>query len=319
MILNRFIGGPIFEPRLKKVYLINNFEYTICNFMCKYCYLGRIFKDSCPTYFDRLSRLERQIEEYIGKYGLRSIKALLISPIGEPTLDPELPTILKYLKSFGIPVAVYTNGSTLADEHVFNVLKHFDIVTIKFDTLRRDVVEDLNKPNIKVDPTEVYYQLTKFRREFKGKLYLDIMLVEGYNDHIEDLNDMISAIKAINPNKVFINTPYYPNRGGARPPKTEKLTYIYTRLTKFMPNRVEILDYIPEPYANKKMDDPIEEFIYISTLYPMTKEDAYKYFKLFNLNPEETLQDLIKLGDVEIVTWLDREYVMSNTLARKLM
>lgn len=319
MMLNRFVGGPIHDPRLKKVYLINNFEYTTCNFMCRYCYLGKISRDSCPVYQSRLPRIERQVEEYISKYGLRSVKALLISPIGEPTLDPHLPTLVKYMKSYGVPVAVYTNGSRLVEDRIFRILKQFDIVMVKFDTLRADVMENLNKPNIRLDPEKIYYNLVRFRREYRGKLYLDIMLVDGYNDYREDLDELIAAIKTINPNKVFLNTPYYPNRGGVRSPGNGKISYIYSRLARFMPNRVEIIDYLPEPYSNRKVEDPIEEFIYLSTLYPMTLDDAYKYFKMFDLDPEETLDELIRLGDVEIVRWLDREYVMANVITRKLI
>ena len=318
MILNRFVGGPILDPRLNKIYLVNNYEYSTCNFMCKYCFLGRISKDTCPYNGYRAKRIVQQVDEYISKYGMRSVKGIIISPIGEPTLDPELPNIIKYLKMYGLPVGVYTNSSRIFNNRVYNLLKNLDIVVFKLDTLRKDVFDELNRPIDSINPYDIYKKLVEFRRDYRGKMYLDIMLVNGYNDDTEDLDEYIEAVRTINPNKIFITIPYYPNGYGVKPASIEKITYLYSKLVKFMPNRVEIIDYKNDHHVNRKVEDPVEEFIYLSTINPMTLEDAYRFFSRFDLDPKSTLEELIELGDVDIVEWLDKKYVISHILTMKI-
>lgn len=286
--------------------------------MCKYCFLGRISRDSCIYNGDRARRIVNQVDSYISKYGVRSVKGIIISPIGEPTLDPELPNIIKYLKTYGLPVGIYTNTSTIFNERIYNLLKSLDIVVFKLDTLRKDVYEDLNRPIDSINPYNIYRKLVEFRREFRGKMYLDIMLVDGYNDDIDDLNDYIEAVKTINPNKIFITIPYYPNGYRVKPAPIEKITYLYSRLAKFMPNRVEIVDYRNDPHMNKKLDDPLEELIYLSTISPLTVEDVYRFLSRYDLDPKSTLEELMILGDVDIIEWLDKEYVVSHTIAMRM-
>ena len=45
------------------------------------------------------------------------------------------------------------------------------------------------------------------RREFKGKIYLEIMLVKGVNDSLEYASKFKEAIDKINPDKIQLNIP----------------------------------------------------------------------------------------------------------------
>ncbi len=318
MSLNRYVGGPMKDHKLNKVYLVDPFEKFVCNYSCRYCVLGRPISDNCPLSRDRFNRFTRQVEGYISRYGLRGVNALLISPYGEPTLLPELPQVLRILRSFGRPIAIYTNSSGLLDETTFNLLLNFDIVLFKLDTLYKDTMDRLNRPNQEIDPEDLKERLIRFRREYPKKMYLETMFVGGYNDTLDEAVSLISAVKEINPNKYFISIPYLPTSDGVRMPDKKVIEYIYEELSKYMPNRVFILDKPVEAPLNKKVDDPVEELIYISTLYPVRLEEAIKYFEEFGLDGRKTIEELVELGDVEVVEWLGIEYVVSITLSRMI-
>lgn len=48
--------------------------------------------------------------------------------------------------------------------------------------------------------------LVDFRNEFKGKIWLEIMILPGFNDDLQNLNLLKEAIIKINPNKIQLNT-----------------------------------------------------------------------------------------------------------------
>jgi wyosine [tRNA(Phe)-imidazoG37] synthetase (radical SAM superfamily) len=48
--------------------------------------------------------------------------------------------------------------------------------------------------------------MVDFRKEFKGKIYLEVFILPGYNNHSEELDELKKAILKINPDLVQLNT-----------------------------------------------------------------------------------------------------------------
>ena len=48
--------------------------------------------------------------------------------------------------------------------------------------------------------------LIDFSKEFKGKIWLEVMIMPGYNDDLQNLNLLKEAILKINPEKIQLNT-----------------------------------------------------------------------------------------------------------------
>jgi len=49
--------------------------------------------------------------------------------------------------------------------------------------------------------------LVSLRKEFKGKIWLEVMLVKGINDSIEHARKLKEVIDRINPDKIQLNSP----------------------------------------------------------------------------------------------------------------
>jgi wyosine [tRNA(Phe)-imidazoG37] synthetase (radical SAM superfamily) len=64
----------------------------------------------------------------------------------------------------------------------------------------------VNRPGPSVSPEDIIGGLVKFRDEFKGQIWLEVMLVKGVNDSPAEIKALKKAIARINPDKVQLNT-----------------------------------------------------------------------------------------------------------------
>ncbi len=81
-----------------------------------------------------------------------------------------------------------------------------DLVVPSFDAVTQEIFVKVNRPHSSLNLEEIIEGLREFSQEFKGSIWLEIMLVKGVNDspsHIKKLKDAIAKIK---PDKVQLNT-----------------------------------------------------------------------------------------------------------------
>lgn len=109
-------------------------------------------------------------------------------------------------KMTSVPVAVLTNSSLLTLKSVRRALMAADVVAPSLDAASADILARINRPHSSLKINRVIEGLVKFRSEFKGSIWLEVMLVKGVNDspsHIRRLKETIARIK---PDKVQLNT-----------------------------------------------------------------------------------------------------------------
>jgi wyosine [tRNA(Phe)-imidazoG37] synthetase (radical SAM superfamily) len=147
--------------------------------------------------------------------------------------------------------------------------------------------------------------LKKFRQEFKGQIWLEIMLVKGKNDSSEHIKKLKSAVEEIQPDKIQLNTVI-------RPP-AEKFACALSlreleRIKKILGNNCEIIadfskrDQSPQ---RKNLEDRILSIIQrrpvtlldISTSIGKNEEEISKY-----------LNALIQKGFISRITHKGRTY-----------
>jgi wyosine [tRNA(Phe)-imidazoG37] synthetase (radical SAM superfamily) len=68
----------------------------------------------------------------------------------------------------------------------------------------------INRPWPELTFERVVSGLTTFRREYGGKLWLEVMLLKGVNDTEPALKDLARVIKGIGPDDVHLNLPIRP-------------------------------------------------------------------------------------------------------------
>lgn len=87
-----------------------------CNFKCSYCYRQMETDQYCETTLLSLSTFQKLIDDCKGFK--QPIKSMIFARMGEPTLNPKLPEMIRYAKESGVvkTAKVITNGSMLRPE-----------------------------------------------------------------------------------------------------------------------------------------------------------------------------------------------------------
>jgi len=216
--------GP-FKSRRRGVSIgINLFPITkVCSFNCIYCFRGPTKIQSIEPIDDSAginesilkNALKAAYEEVIKDYG--NINAIDFSGSGEPTLHPKLPEFVNTVKSFikdyslDISVGVFTNSSTLHMSYVVRTLKDVDYIEAKLDTVVQHKFELINIPHKTLNINKIINNLRNFRKEFKGVLTIQTILLKYgniINYTFEDAKSLAEVLTTIEPDEVHLYTTY---------------------------------------------------------------------------------------------------------------
>jgi wyosine [tRNA(Phe)-imidazoG37] synthetase (radical SAM superfamily) len=207
-----YLYGPVYSRRLGLSLGVDLFSKKVCTFNCIYCQLGRtpkrrIRRFSCVD----LGKLREQLMRILKNSP--KIDYITISGSGEPTLHKGLDRIIEVIKRISknkYPVCVITNSSLLYRREVRNELKSADLVIPSLDAPNQDIFTKINCPYLGISFNKVLKGLLSFREEYKGKIWLEIMVVKDINDKKELAYEFKRIISQINPDKVQLNTPTRP-------------------------------------------------------------------------------------------------------------
>jgi wyosine [tRNA(Phe)-imidazoG37] synthetase (radical SAM superfamily) len=185
----------------------------ICTFACVYCQLhvlGPVRYARRRRAFVKVDDVERDLREALER---SSPGIITISGTSEPTLALNLGDIIRRVKSIsGLPTAILTNSSLLPDPDVRKELLGIDRVVAKLDAADSETFQKINRPAPGLRLGEIINSLRAFRREYEGKLSLQMMFVAGNRDHAESLAELAVSIE---PDDVQLDTPLRPC--GVRP------------------------------------------------------------------------------------------------------
>ena len=198
--------GPVPSRRLGFSLGIDLLPYKTCSMDCVYCQLGanpkkRIRRKKFIPVREVLGQIKRALA------GGQRIDCLTFSGSGEPLLHAGLGEIIAGIKKMtAIPVVILTNSSLLANPQVRRDLRAADIVAPSLDAATSAVFAKINRPHPSLTVRKIIEGLVRFRKEYKGRIWLEVMLVKGVNDGLPHLKKLKEAIAMIRPDKVQLNT-----------------------------------------------------------------------------------------------------------------
>ena len=200
------IYGPVPSRRLGFSLGIDIIPFKTCSFDCIYCQLGKAQKKKIERkeYFDVVDIIS-QIENILASD--RRIDFITFSGSGEPTLNLALKEIIREIKKITkVSVAVLTNSSLLSREDVRQALQAADLVVPSLDAVTQAVFNKINRPHLSLKIEDIIQSLKFFRSQFKGLIWLEVMLVKGINDSTDHIKKLKGIIEEIGPDKVQLNT-----------------------------------------------------------------------------------------------------------------
>jgi wyosine [tRNA(Phe)-imidazoG37] synthetase (radical SAM superfamily) len=132
---------------------------------------------------------------------------ITLSGSGEPTLHSQIGRIIEEIKEItNIPVAILTNGTLFTVKRLREEIVRADLVIPSLDAASQEIFETINRPHPALNMKEIIKGLIAFRGEFKGQIWLEVMLVKGVNDGAEAVRSLRKVIPELGCDKIQLNT-----------------------------------------------------------------------------------------------------------------
>jgi len=201
-----YVYGPVPSRRLGFSLGVDIIPFKTCTLDCTYCQLGSTRKTVCRrgSWFPP-GEILAQVKEAVESG--QKIDVITFSGSGEPTLNRDIGRIIRAIKKMTrIPVVVLTNGTLLTRKEVRRDLAAADIVVPSLDAVPGNLFRRVNRPNRALDPEKIIDGLARFRDEFQGEIWLEIMLIRGVNDSPAHIKALRAAADRIRPERIQLNT-----------------------------------------------------------------------------------------------------------------
>jgi wyosine [tRNA(Phe)-imidazoG37] synthetase (radical SAM superfamily) len=237
------VYGPIRSRRLGISLGINPLSpfRKICSFDCIYCHYGKTGLLTCHPEQSSIYSVEEilsGVENALKTSG--RLDAITFSGNGEPTLHPEFPFLIKEVQRLrdrfhpGVLIAVFTNGSTLADEQVRGALETVELPLIKLDAGDETTFKKINQPfgGITLD------ELINTMKGMRGLILQSLFLKGSVNNHVgQPYEAWLKAVGEIQPALVQIYSLHSSEEGSGL---EVLMPYEMNRISEDVQNRLKI-------------------------------------------------------------------------------
>ena len=206
------VFGPVPSRRLGQSLGIDPVPLKTCNWNCVYCQLGRSIplKNERREYFPRKEILI-EAKQALAAHAPGEIDWLTFVGSGETTLHASIGWLIRQVKALtDLPVAVITNGSLLYLPEMRLELSPADAVLPSLDAGNARLYRKINRPHPDVTFKRLVDGLIAFRKEYHGKLWIEVMLVRGLNDTEAALKEIAHTLNDIQPDEVHLLLPDRP-------------------------------------------------------------------------------------------------------------
>lgn len=205
----RYFYGPVFSRRLGFSLGVDVLPRKVCSFECIYCQVGKTLKKTGRRFsYVNLKEFKEELENILEKK--MKIDYITISGRGEPTLHKDLDKIINTIKVVSrnkYPVCVITNSSLLHRKEVRQELNNADLVIPSLDAPDEKLFKKIAHPYKTISSHKIIRGLIDFSREYKGSLWLEIMLIKNVNDRKEYAYKFKRIVDELHPQKVHLNIP----------------------------------------------------------------------------------------------------------------
>jgi len=270
----KYLFGPVPSRRLGRSLGIDVTPLKTCSFDCVFCQCGCTTKlvserDEFVPFEEVCAELERRLKED-GR-----ADCITFAGSGEPTLYSRLGELISFIKSqTKIPVIVLSNGTLLHRPDVRGELLRADIVKVSLGAWDEISFRAINRPAPGLTFEKLLAGECAFRKEFPGKLWLEVFLMEGINADLEQVRKIAAAAAGVLPDKIHLNTAVRPPaEAGVQPVAKEKLE---TLCDLFSPRAEVIVSFSADAGSGGELN--IEKVIALIRRHPATAAQLAQNF-----------------------------------------
>lgn len=293
----KYVFGPVPSRRLGRSLGISPIPKKTCNYSCVYCQLGRTNKmTNMRQEFFPLEDILSEFDEYLKDEDKFDVVSVVGE--GEPTLYSRLGDLIKGLKErTSKPVAVITNSALMYDPQVRKDLMEADIVLPSLDSCDEETWHKVDRPYGRLVYNDVFDGLIQFTKEYKGQIFMELMLMDGINDDDLSLQKFHDIYKNLHYDKLYINTP-------VRPPAE---SYVSVSSPETIQKAVELLGGISiDALANggffSEIKDDYEAIISIIGRHPMNQFEILGFLESRQADNTDKLMERLKNDPCVLLT-----------------
>jgi wyosine [tRNA(Phe)-imidazoG37] synthetase (radical SAM superfamily) len=200
-----YVFGPVPSRRLGLSLGVDLTPRKTCTYDCLYCQVGSTTRITAePSPFVPVEEVIHELEQKLRRV---TPDFITVSGSGEPTLHSQIDQIIAYVKRRrDFRVAVLTNGSLLWREEVMERVVGADMIMPTLCTAFEETYRAIHRPHPSITLDLLIRGLKDLRRAFRGQLFLEVMLLKGFNDREGEIVALKSVIEEIGPDRVQLNT-----------------------------------------------------------------------------------------------------------------
>lgn len=186
-------------------------ENKICDLDCIYCQWGSVGKTfSERKEYANIDEIILEFKSWIqnNPQTYKELKFVTLSGLGEPTLNSRIGELIDRLKALTTAgIAIITNSTLLGDPLIRKQILKVDLIVPSLDAVDPEIFKQIDRPHADIKLNEIIGGLVDLRKEFSGKIWLEIMLVAGVNDDLGHIEKLKKVIQRINPDRIQLNSP----------------------------------------------------------------------------------------------------------------
>jgi wyosine [tRNA(Phe)-imidazoG37] synthetase (radical SAM superfamily) len=303
-----YVFGPVPSRRLGLSLGVDLIPAKTCTFDCLYCEVGRTTSKTIePGPFVSLREVVFEIEKKLMK---NKPDTVTLAGSGEPTLYSRIHEVIDGIKNVTeTKVALLTNGSLFWKEQIRKRVLKADIILPTLSSVFENTFRMIHRPHPGLDVTTVIDGLERLRQDYKGLLFLEIVLLAGINDTEKELEGLKTVINRINPEKIQLNTV-------VRPPADKRAISLDRKrledIKVFLGERAEIIAGVPFAAKKGKANTLIRDLLDMLKRRPLRSIDIANAMGLSPHDVEDLVKGLLIKGYISRKAHSGEIYYLSN-------
>ena len=290
----RYLFGPVPSRRMGKSLGVDLVTPKTCSFDCLFCQVGKTTNRTLKRReYVPIREVIEELQDWLQRGG--SADYITLAGSGEPTLHSHFDEVLDIVRARSdIRSALLSNGSLFFLPEVRLGARKSDLVKLSLSAWDAASLGIVNRPTVGVEFERLVGGMERFRDEFDGELWLEVMMMAGINSSEENVRRIADIAKRIRPDRVHLNTVVRPpadaDAVAVPAPDLETLTGLFT------PQAEVIANCALTQGARARADDA--QIIALIRRRPCTEKDIALGLGIESSAVEEAVGVLVAMGRV---------------------
>lgn len=308
----RHLFGPVPSRRFRRSPGIDVTPHKTCSLDCLFCQLGHTTNHTTQVAeYVPASEIASELEQWLSLG--KSADYLTFAGSGEPTLYAGLGALIEFLRHRSpIPIAVLSNGTLLFEPSVRAAITGADVVKVSCSAWDEPSFRRLNRPSGGITFEKLVQGITQFRDEFRGQLWLEVMIIEGVNSNPDAIGKLAAQARAFRAERIHLNT-------CVRPPADPGLCacsngFLQSLLPQFGPTAEVIADYSVNLISTQSIEE--QTIVDLLKRRPCTADQMAASLGVHPNELAKHLGALIQSHRIKVVSEQNNSYYVINSEKR---